>query len=373
MTVSVNGTTGITFNDASTQNTAATGFGFKNRIINGAMMIDQRNAGAAVTTSTYITDRFEASVDTDGAFSIQQVSEAPTGFVNSLKFTTTTADASLGASQYTSIRQKIEGLNVADLAWGSASASTVTLSFWVRSSLTGTFGGVLKNSAQNRSYPYSYTISAANTWEQKSVTITGDTTGTWLTTNGIGINVIWGLGVGSSLSGTAGSWQASNLISATGAVSVIGTLNATWQVTGVMLEKGSTATNYDVRPYGTELMLCQRYYCKSFEPSTVPADLASGGIYTTLTAYSANNGYVGITYTYPAQMRTTPTVTFYTTVTGTGPNKWNYYTGGVWYTGNATANTNSSTNLSVSMGSMSGLSSASSYLASGNFTASAEL
>ena len=185
----------------------AIGPGFKNRIINGDMRIDQRNAGAAVTTSgSYVVDRFSVVNVTDGAFSAQQDSSAPTGFINSIKCTTTTADASLGTDQRYFVRQAIEGTNVADLGWGTANAKTVTLSFWVRSSLTGTFGGVLRNSASNRSYPFTYSISAANTWEQKSVTVAGDTSGTWLTTTGVGILVVFGLGVASNLSGTAGAW-----------------------------------------------------------------------------------------------------------------------------------------------------------------------
>jgi hypothetical protein len=238
--------------------------GFKNRIINGDMRIDQRNAGASVTpanaTVTYTLDRWFVFEDTDGACSIQQVTDAPTGFVNSLKFTTTTADSSLSASQRVFLAQRIEGFNTADLAWGTASAAPVTLSFLVKSSLTGTFGGALQNGAFNRAYPFTYTISAANTWEQKTVTIAGDTTGTWATNNTSGIQIAFGLGVGTDNSGTAGSWAASNLQSATGAVSVIGTLNATWYITGVQLEKGSTATSFDYRPYSTELALCQRYY-----------------------------------------------------------------------------------------------------------------
>ena len=235
----------------------------RNRIINGDMRIDARNAGAAVTANgAFPVDRFVALNDSDGAFSAQQDTVAPTGFVNSLKFTTTTADASLGATQYAAVQHRIEGLNVADLAWGTANAQPVTVSFWVRSSLTGAFGGVVANSAANRSYPFTYTISAANTWEQKSITIEGDTSGTWLTTNGIGIRVTFGLGAGSSFSGTAGAWSGSTLVSATGAVSVIGTLNATWQITGVQLEVGSVATPFEHRMYGQELALCQRYYQK---------------------------------------------------------------------------------------------------------------
>jgi hypothetical protein len=242
---------------------------FKNRIINGDMRIDQRNAGASVTpanaTLTYITDRWFAFEDTDGVCSVQQITDAPTGFVNSLRYTTTTADSSLSASQRVFLAHRIEGFNTADLGWGAASASPVTLSFWVKSSLTGTFGGALQNGSFNRAYPFTYTISAANTWEQKSVTIAGDTTGTWATGNTLAIQVAFGLGVGTDNSGTTGSWAASNLQSATGATSVIGTLNATFQLTGVQLEKGSTATSFDYRPYGTELALCQRYYYKLSE------------------------------------------------------------------------------------------------------------
>jgi hypothetical protein len=247
----------------SISNSQGSPFGFKNRIINGAMVIDQRNAGASVTLAgggTYTVDRWQGYEDTDGVMTAQQNSSAPTGFINSLKLTTTTADSSLASTQFALIQQKIEGLNIADLGWGTASAATVSLSFWVRSSLTGTFGGSLRNSAQDRSYPFTFTISVVDTWEQKTVTIAGDTSGTWLTTNGIGIQVCFGLGVGSTYSGTSGSWAAAQYFSATGATSVIGTLNATFYITGVQLEKGTQATAFDYRPYSTELDLCQRYY-----------------------------------------------------------------------------------------------------------------
>jgi hypothetical protein len=238
-------------------------YGFKNRIINGAMVIDQRNAGASASltsSQTYFVDRFFGVEDTDGTMTIQRSTTAPTGFINSLLMTTTSADASLGATQICYVGQKIEGLNVADFAWGTASASTVTLSFWVRSSLTGTFGGAIANAAFNRSYPFTYTISSANTFEYKTITIAGDTSGTWPTDNGTSIQVFLGLGIGSTYSGTAGAWAGSGYISATGATSVIGTNGATFYITGVQLEKGSTATSFDYRPYGTELQLCQRYY-----------------------------------------------------------------------------------------------------------------
>jgi hypothetical protein len=207
MSVTINGTQGLVFNDASNQTTAATGFGFKNRIINGAMVIDQRNAGASVTPTDgqYTLDRWRSLQAVASKYSVQQSSTVPTGFKNSL-LVTSLSSYTVGAAEYFVQEQRIEGFNVSDLAWGTASAATVTVSFWVRSSLTGTFGGALRNSAATRSYPFTYTISAANTWEQKTVTIAGDTSGTWLTDNGVGLDVSFGLGVGSTLSGTAGAW-----------------------------------------------------------------------------------------------------------------------------------------------------------------------
>ena len=237
--------------------------GFKNRIINGAMVIDQRNAGASIVGgNNYGVDRFQTIVSQSSKYNVQQNAGSitpPAGFTNYLGITSTSA-YSVISTDYFAIRQFIEGYNIADLGWGTANAKTVTLSFWVYSSLTGTFGGTLQNSAQTRAYPYSYTISSANTWEYKSITIAGDTTGTWLTTNGQGIGLYFSLGTGSSNMGTANAWSASSALAPTGSVSVVGTNGATFYITGVQLEKGSTATSFDYRPYGTELALCQRYY-----------------------------------------------------------------------------------------------------------------
>jgi len=231
------------------------------------MVIDQKNAGASVTITnlaaiTYTLDRWFADITQASKFSVEQTItgvSAPVGFTDYLGATSLSAYSVL-SGDYFYLGQKIEGYNVADLAWGTASAATVTLSFWVRSSLTGTFGGAVRNGAGNRSYPFTYTISAANTWEQKSITIAGDTSGTWLTTNGAGLQLAFGIGVGTTYSGTAGAWAGANYVSATGATSVVGTNGATFYITGVQLEKGSTATSFDYRPYGTELALCQRYY-----------------------------------------------------------------------------------------------------------------
>jgi len=224
----------------------------KNRIINGSMVIDQRNAGASVTQTTadlYPVDRFRITGSVTSKFTGQQSSTAPVGFVNSLKITSSAA-TSLSSSDYYICTQKIEGYNVADLNWGSANAKTVTLSFWVQSSLTGTFGGALLNNDASRSYPFTYTISSANTWTQISITIAGDTTGTWNTTNGTGMFVNFGLGVGSTYSGTAGSWAGAFYFSATGATSVVGTNGSTFYITGVQLEVGSSATGFEYRQYG---------------------------------------------------------------------------------------------------------------------------
>jgi hypothetical protein len=258
MPITIDGTNGITqageFNSDSS-------FGFKNRIINGAMVIDQRNAGASVnlTGNGYLVDRWSYYVDQTSKATAQQSSTTATGFTNSLLITSSSAYSVLSGDQFI-IQQAIEGFNTADLGWGTANAKTVTLSFWVRSSLTGTFGGSIVNSGQNRSYPFTYTISSANTFEYKTITIAGDTSGTWLTTNGIGIRVYFGIGVGTTNSGTAGAWAGTYYSSATGATSLVGTNGATLYLTGVQLEVGSTATSFDYRPYGTELALCQRYY-----------------------------------------------------------------------------------------------------------------
>jgi hypothetical protein len=236
--------------------------GFKNRIINGAMTIDQRNAGASVTITTdntFTLDRWSTAATASSKFSVQQSTTAATGFTNSLLATSLTA-YSVAAGDIFALKHTIEGFNVSDLGWGTANAQTVTLSFWVRSSLTGTFGGALQNGAQNRSYPFSFTISAANTYEQKTVTIAGDTSGTWVTNNGKGLLLWINLGTGSTGSGTAGAWASATYWAPTGATSVVGTNGATFYITGVQLEKGSTATSFDYRPYGTELQLAQRYY-----------------------------------------------------------------------------------------------------------------
>jgi hypothetical protein len=294
--------------------------GFRNRIINGDMRIDQRNAGASLSPTSaaygYAVDRFPAYNSTAGSkFSIQRSTDAPTGFSNSVVVTSSSAYSVAAGDQFY-FCQFIEGFNSADFAFGTASAKTVTLSFWVKSSLTGTFGGSLMNSAYNRSYPFSYTISAANTWEQKTVTIAGDTTGTWIgSTNGLGLRVHFGLGIGSTYSGTAGAWAAAERYAPTGAVSVVGTNGATWYITGVQLEVGSVATPFERRDYGRELAMCQRYYEKSYAVDTaVGTGLAAGivGFNTPLTG----TGDIPANISFKVTKRANPTLTVYNAVSG---------------------------------------------------------
>ena len=327
MPITLNGTTGITSpgGDTSTSlstgslvvsgtsNTSALTVGnvalgagnatrFKNRIINGDMRIDQRNAGASVTqttSATYVVDRFFIYGSVASKFTAQQNAGSvtpPAGYINYLGITSSSA-YTVGASEEFWLAQRIEGLNIADLAWGTANAKTVTLSFQIYSSLTGTFGGVLKNSAGNRSYPFTYTVSSASTWTSISITVAGDTTGTWLTTNGIGLSVIFGLGVGSTGSGTAGAWAVANYNSATGATSVVGTNGATFYITGVQLEVGSSATGFEYVDYGTQLVMCQRY-CQL---------IGTGSIGRWNSSTQAEHGIV-----FKTTMRTTPSVAAYT-------------------------------------------------------------
>ena len=317
MTTIINGSSpSITFSDGSAQTSATQPF--QNRIINGAMVIDQRNAGASVTPTNgqYTLDRFVISIGggETGKLSIQQNAGSvtpPAGFTNYLGVTSLSA-YTVPTANWFSLLHEIEGLNVGDLAWGTANAKTITLSFWVRSSLTGTFGGALNNSGNSRNYPYTYTISVANTWEYKTVTIAGDTTGTWLTTNGIGIQVGFALGAGTTESGTAGAWTATRAFSATGATSVVGTNGATFYITGVQLEVGSTATSFDYRPFGTELALCQRYACSSFPSGTAWGQNAgTTGAFSYIVMVSGTTAGFGVSMPFPVAMRASPTFTYY--------------------------------------------------------------
>lgn len=275
--------------------------GFKNRIINGAMVIDQRNAGASVTPTNgaYTLDRWQTFATQASKFTVQQNAGSvttPAGFVKYLGCTSSSA-YTVGASEIFGVAQQIEGLNVSDLGWGTANAKAVTVSFWAYSSLTGTFAGHLQNYAQTYSYVFTYSVASANTWTYVTVTIPGQTSGVWATDNTSFGTLRFMLGVGSTYqTSSVNQWVSGNYWSTSSATSVVGTNGATFYITGVQLEKGSTATSFDYRPYGTELMLCQRYFQK-----------LSNAIYG---AYiNVSNSYNYCTWFFKVQMRASPTVT----------------------------------------------------------------
>ena len=286
--------------------------GTRNRIINGDFRIDQRNAGVSVTPTTgqYTLDRWYSAMPVTSKYSVIRSGTAPTGFTSSFLATSLSA-YTVGASETFNVQQVIEGYNVADLAWGTSSAQTVTISFWVRSSLTGTFGGSIQNATSNRSYPFSYSINSSNTFEYKTLTIPGDTTGTWPTDNTGSITLIFSLGTGSTLSGTAGSWSGNGYRSVTGATSVVGTNGATFYLTGVQLEAGTTATAFERRSYGQELALCQRYCYATYAPGVAN----SANQLVSLITGSTTRIPIPAT---PVQMRGTPSLTVYTSASGGG-------------------------------------------------------
>jgi hypothetical protein len=292
--------------DANTQQDL--GINNKNRIINGNMAIDQRNNGASITFASsverkYTVDRWGFVYFQNSKFTGQQNLNSitpPAGFANYFGLQTA-ATFTVGTTEVFTLSQLIEGYNVADLNWGSANAKTVTLSFWVQSSLTGTFGGAIGNSNGTRGYPFSYTISSANTWEYKTVTVTGDTSGTWLNTNGSGIRIDFSLATGATYSGTAGAWVGAERYSVTGAVTFGSATNQTFYLTGVQFEVGTQATTFTTAggSYGAELALCQRYY----EVQTAGSD----GL-TVISAVYAGSTNNRVWQTFAVLKRATPTI-----------------------------------------------------------------
>jgi len=309
MPLIVDGTTGVTFNDASLQGAAASPFGLKNRIINGDMVIDQRNAGASVTQIAgvvYGVDRWYTFGTVTSKFTAQRNAGSvtpPDGFTNYWGITSSSAYTPGTSEQYI-IVQAVEGFNVADLGWGTANAKTVTLSFWVRSSLTGTFSGGLQNNDASRSYSFTYSIPVANTWTKISVTIAGDTTGTWLTNSAVGVYVNFSMGTGSAFQSTVNTWAAGNFKNVSGAVNLVATNGATFYITGVQLERNTTATPFEWIPFGTELALCQRYYWRSVQDAG-----AANGLGFCL---GAGSNASRVQVPLPTIMRTQPSVTFST-------------------------------------------------------------
>ena len=314
----------------------------KNRLINGAFTVSQYNGTSSTTPTTngtYVIDRWSARLTQASKYSTQQLSASPPVNFNNYLGITSLSAYSVGSTDYFSIEQSIEGFNFQDLGFGTVNAKTFTLSFQVYSSLTGTFGGVFYNYSGTRCYPFSYTISSANTWTTISITVAGDTTGTWNTGNTGACTVSFGLGAGSSVSGTAGSWGGTLYRSATGATSVVGTSGATFYITGVQLEVGSSATGFEYVNYQTSLANCQRYYQRSYDIGT-----ATGTSFNSnyeIPAYFIGTGNYGFvcSKTFPTAMRGTPTVTVYS-ATGTAGSvtPWNQSSSGTIASVNANQN-----------------------------------
>jgi hypothetical protein len=363
--------------DANTQQDL--GINNKNRIINGAMTFDQRNAGASVTpttSGTYTLDRWRAEISASSKFTVQQSSTAPAGFNNSLLITSSSA-YTVGAADYFAVTQPIEGYNIADFGFGTANAKTVTVSFWVRSSVTGTYSAVLVNQNDTRVYPFTYTVNSANTFEYKTVTITGDVTGTWLTTNGAGIRVNFYIGLGTNFQGAVNAWNGGTVYGASGTTNLVSTNGATWYLTGVQLEVGTQATTFTTAggSYGAELALCQRYYEKFFPQGTAPVNGLTDGLIS-----SGINGWVAFDTTgvrshickFSVVKRVAPTITtFNSGSAGVSGGNLGLFRGG-W--SNVTVGAIYSLDYGVAFdGTNSGLTAGNAYLFNGTFTASAEL
>ena len=286
----------------------------RNVITNGGMTIDQRNSGSATTPSadrTYTLDRWLARMSSGSKYSVQQVTDAPSGYYKSLKVTSAAA-TTVGANDYYQINTPLEGYSVTTFDLGLSTAKKFTLSFWVKSSLTGTFGGAYSNNAGNRFYAWTYTISSANTWEHKTITVDGVTDGSWERTNGAGLWVYWTLGAGSSQQGTAGSWGTTFKRGPTGATNVVATNGATWQITGCQLEVGPQSTPFEHKTFAQEFKACQRYFCRTYQYGTGTGTATSSGCVAT--SLSAGHAYAGAgSWDFPTIMRTAPTITVYST------------------------------------------------------------
>ncbi len=279
--------------------------GARNLIINGAFSIFQRGTGATTVNGNdvFAADRFKGWANGGGTFTVEQSTDVPNNeFEYSAKLTNTGVDSSVAAGDNYRWATDIEGYNVSQLGYGHSDAKAVTLSFWVKSSLAGTYCGALYSTTASRHYIYEYTISSANTWEKKTITVSsGDTTGSWNKTNGNGLRIYWGFGSGSNYQGTAGAWTAGEKWETSNQAAWIGSASATFYITGIQLELGS-ATPFEHRSFGDELARCQRYY---HQANFLAGPHYGGGA---IAMYCLNANEAGGTVNYPVTMRASPTV-----------------------------------------------------------------
>ncbi len=294
---------------------------FKNRLINGAMIINQRVFTSSTTATTYPYDQwtYEKNAST-GTFTCSTSTDAPPGFTNSIQLTTTTGMSSVGAAEFVQIGNYIEGFNIYDFQWGGSSAVPVVLSFWFKASQTGTYAASIANTDGSYVFAGTFTVISSGVWEYKTISITGALAGTWNTNNSIGIGLRIGLAYGSTYTTgvTNNAWKAGSgfagLLPTTTNNSAT-TTGAYVKLAGVQLEKGLNATSFDYRPYATELVLCQRYYQTSY-PQGVAAGTASyvgPALPATVavaasTAGNSGTGALG----FKVSMRAAPVITLYT-------------------------------------------------------------
>ena len=287
--------------------------GRKNMVINGDIRISQRYGTTAttITSGGFVIDRYRCEDNTDASTTHQQVTDAPPGFHNSLKVTVTGTDTSVAAGDFHYFRNIIEGYDISHLNWGSSNAKTVTLSFWVKSSVVGDHGASLWNNAFDRSFPFHYTINNPDTWEYKSITVPGCPDGTWESGTSRGINIGFVQSVGSTYQGPPGQWNSAGDVGPTNHVNLTATNGATWYITGIQLEVGRNATDFEHRPYAEELALCQRYfYINGGEEHDIISQ-----------AFSPHTTEIAVAWPHPTEMRAAPTVT----VSGTNSDNTDFY------------------------------------------------
>jgi len=295
-------------------------FGFRNRIINGNMRIDQRNVGtlnADLASNPFVVDRWLVGSNPANTFNGQQVSDAPAGFNKSIKINVVNT-RTVAPTNNMCLVQRIEGNNIIDFAWGTSSAKPITISFWVKSSVTGTYSARIASIITSTySYVYTYTVNVANTWEYKVINIPGPTVGTWADDIRTGIDFLYNLGSGSQyLTSTANQWLSNDYHGLNGTINFSSqTAGSTIQFTGIQLEPGSSATPFEFRPIGTELQLCQRYFQKSYQQDVKPG--SSTASRNAVSHVYGPGGYQNIWWRLPVTMRTIPTPTAYNPNTGT--------------------------------------------------------
>jgi hypothetical protein len=292
-----------------------------NLLIGGDFTTNPWQRGTTFTSfaSGYAADRWRVDYVTTAVFDVLKTADAPTiaqaGIYTAhcLHIDVTTADAAIAAGDVCILSQSVEGLNAAVLGFGQAGARSATLSFWVKSSKTGVHCVALRNAALDRSYVAEYTVSAADTWERKTVTIAGDTSGTWLATNGVGLSVVWALAAGTDFQATAGAWGAGNLVATANQVNVLDDAANNFKIALAQLEVGTQARPFDARPADEVLRRCQRYYAKSFNLATAPVQNAGVNtgeeVFGALVAAATFN--FSPTVKLPVTMRAAPTVTLY--------------------------------------------------------------